>query len=227
MRSIKGLKEAWEEAQDQGWSSGEAASLETLLFEARINKWEEVETRSGQGTQTVLRPTSQAAAPYPRSISAVYGLDEQPLHVDCAHFPTPPDAVLLFCEAPNETPTNVLSIKDMDLRFVSSKDYLPSEFLRHGLFIVGSGPSAFLAPALEGGRLRYDPNVMEAADDRARDAAEYFRSLQDQATQHHWSIPKSYLLIANRVALHGRAKVDEKDTARKVTRVAYRIGAPR
>ncbi|MCX2746991.1 hypothetical protein OOZ51_04070 [Arthrobacter sp. MI7-26] len=227
MRGIKSLKEAWEEAQQQGWSSGETSSLQNLRFEARLDKWEEVETRSGQGTETMLRPTSQAAAPYPRSISAVYGLDEQPLHVDGAHFPTPPDVVLLFCDAPNETPTNVLSIKELDLRFASAKEYLPSEYLRHGIFIVGSGPAAFLAPVLDAGRLRYDPNVMEPADARARDAADYLRSLQDKATPFHWSVPKSYLLIANRLALHGRAKVVESDSAREVTRVAYRIGAKR
>lgn len=221
------LQDAWKEAQKKGWSYGEASSLRALRFEAAIAKWEEVENRSGQGTTSVLRPTSQAAAPHPRSISAVYGLDEQPLHVDGAHFPAPPDAVLLFCEAPNETPTNVLSIEEFDLRFVSAKDYLPSEYLRHGIFIVGSGPAAFLAPVLQGGRLRYDPNIMEPADARARDAADYLRSLQDKATPIHWSVPNSYLLIANRLALHGRAKVDESDAAREVTRVAYRIGAQR
>jgi hypothetical protein len=113
----------------------------------------------------------------------------------------------------------------MDLRLVSAGKYLPSEYLRHGIFIVGSGPAAFLAPVLEDRRLRYDPNVMEPADERARDAAEYMRSLQDKATPVQWSLPNSYLLIANRRALHGRAKVDESDVAREVTRVAYRIGA--
>jgi hypothetical protein len=219
------LQEAWEEAQKKGWSHGEAQNLRGLRFEATLAKWEEVETRTGQGTTTVLRPTSQTTAPFPRSISAVYGLDEQPLHVDGAHFPTPPDAVLLFCEEPNETPTNILSIKDLDLSFASAKEYLPSEYLRHGLFIVGSGPAAFLAPVLDDGRLRYDPNVMEPADARARDAAEYLKSMQDKATPFHWSVPKSYLLIANRLALHGRAKVLESDSAREVTRVAFRMGA--
>ena len=66
---------------------------------------------------------------------------------------------------------------------------------------------------------------MEPADARARDAADYLRSLQDEATPIHWSVPNSYLLIANRSALHGRAKVDESDAAREVARVAYRIGA--
>lgn len=224
MRSIGSLQEAWKEAQKKGWSYGEAPSLRVLQFEATLAKWEAVETRTGQGTSTVLRPTSQTTAPFPRSISAVYGLDEQPLHVDGAHFPTPPDAVLLYCEEPNGTPTNVLSIKDLDLRFASAKEYLPSEYLRHGLFIVGSGPAAFLAPALEDGRLRYDPNVMEPADARARDAADYLKSMQDKATPFNWSAPKSYLLIANRLALHGRAKVVESESTREVTRVAYRIG---
>lgn len=224
MKAIKSLKEAWEEAQKTGWSYGEASSLRALRFEATLANWGEVETRTGQGATSVLRPTSQTAAPYPRSISAVYGLDEQPLHVDGAHYPAPPDAVLLFCEEPNETPTNILSIKDFDLSFATAKEYLPSEHLRHGLFVVGSGPVSFLAPVLEDGRLRYDPNVMEPADARARDAAEYLKSMQDRATAFHWSVPKSYLLIANRLALHGRAKVVESDSAREVTRVAYRMG---
>lgn len=220
LRAIKSLTEAWKEAQIQGWSYGEA-TLNQLRLEAYLAKWDAMETRRGQGTETELRPTSQAAAPYPRSISAVYGLDEQPLHIDGAHFPDPPDAVLLFCEAPNETPTNVLSLKDLNVG-----DPLKRDNLRHGIFIVGSGPAAFLAHALEsGGRLRYDPNVMTPADSRAHEAVKHFASAQEKATAFEWSVPNSYLLIANRFTLHGRAKVDEKDAARKVTRVAYRVGA--
>ncbi|KRF04336.1 hypothetical protein ASH00_14630 [Arthrobacter sp. Soil782] len=217
------LKEAWAEAQKKGWSTGTATNLETLLFEARLADWEEVETRNGQGTTTVLRPTTQAAAPYPRSISAVYGLDEQPLHVDGAHTHSPPDAVLLFCEEPNETPTNVLSIKSLSLIAKETGSPVPYDSLHHGLFVIGSGPAAFLAPALESGLLRYDPNVMEPADFRARRSAAYLASMQDRATAFEWTTPMCFLLIANRLALHGRAKVDESDVKRKVSRVAFRV----
>lgn len=227
MRSIEGLREAWKEAQNKGWAHAEASSLGALRLEAMQANWEEMEARPGQGTATVLRPTSQAEAPHPRSISAIYGLDEQPLHIDGAHFPTPPDAILLYCETPNETPTNLVSINEMALGFTSAKEYLPTEYLRHGIFIVGAGPAAFLAPALEGRQLRYDPNIMEPADSRARDAAAYMSSLQDKAMPFYWSTPKSYLLIANRTALHGRAKVVEGDSTREVSRVAYRIGDSR
>lgn len=221
---IISLQKAWKEAQRTGWCYGEATGLATLRLQARMAQWAEVESRTGQGATTVLRPTSQADAPYPRSISKVYGLDEQPLHVDGAHFPTPPDAVLLFCEAANETPTNVLSKNDMGLGYASAAEDLPSDYYRHGIFIVGSGPAAFLAPVLENGRLRYDPNVMEPADKRARKTIVHLSSLQDKATPVHWSAPNSYLLIANRMALHGRAAVVESDSSRKLTRVAFRIG---
>lgn len=220
-----GLAKAWEEAQRKGWSAGDKTTLNYLLFEARQMGWEEMETRRGKGTATVLRPSTQSDAPYPRSISAVYGLNEQPLHVDGAHFHNPPDAVLLFCKSPNETPTRILGIGEILRRNHKGKADSPHQYLRHGIFIVGSGPAAFLAPVLEEGQLRYDPNVMTPADLRARQSAEHISSLQDDAFAFTWSTPMSFLLIANRRALHGRAKVAESDADREVTRVAFRIGA--
>ncbi|MFE4198102.1 hypothetical protein ACFRJ9_19785 [Paenarthrobacter sp. NPDC056912] len=206
---------AWAIAQKNGWAWG-TGHIGVLRLEATQAGWVEVETRKGEGVTSVLRPTTRAAA-WPRSISAAYGLDEQPLHVDGSHMPEPPDAVLLVSKKQNDTPTNLRRLKSPDGK-------TPWEVLRHGTFVVGSGPWAFLAPVLEDDKIRYDPNVMEPADARAREAAAYMASLQESSEPFEWEKPDTFLLIANRSVLHGRAKVEAGDEDREVLRVAFRVG---
>ena len=213
------LKDLWSEAKQKGWAAG-TGELSGLDRQAAAIGWEAVATRSGEGTTSVLRPVTRAAA-NPRSISAVHGLDEQPLHVDGSHMPTPPDAIVLFCKTPNETPTKLWHFPGR--RAVPSMRP-PVSSLVHGIFVVGSGTWAFLAPALEGGRLRYDPTIMEPADARARGAADYLKSVQADAFTVHWQEPNTFLVINNTSVLHGRASVAEGDTDREVVRKAFRIG---
>ncbi|MEV4954170.1 TauD/TfdA family dioxygenase [Paenarthrobacter nitroguajacolicus] len=209
------LNGLWEKAKESGWASSSGASY---LFEhyAEQQGWKGVETRAGEGTTSVLRPTSRAAA-HPRSISAVHGLDEQPLHVDGSHLPLPPDAVVLFSEAPTVTPTNLWHFDPTRNREAPVSD------MRHGIFVVGSGPWAFLSTAWDGERLRYDPVIMEPADARARAAAAYLNSVQTAFTPFQWEAPNTILVIDNRRVLHGRAKMAEGDDDRKLVRKTFYV----
>lgn len=212
------LNELWAEAKKSGWASS-SGSTYLLDYYAEQQGWKGVETRAGEGTTSVLRPTRPAAAK-PKSISAVHGLNEQPLHVDGSHLPTPPDAIVLFSEAPNDTPTNLWHFNPISNREAPITD------LRHGIFLVGSGPWAFLSSAWDGERLRYDPLIMEPGDARARTAAKYLGSVQE-ATPFQWEEPNTILVIDNRRVLHGRAKVSEGDNDRKLVRKAFYVGGDR
>ncbi|BCW44721.1 hypothetical protein StoSoilB5_19050 [Arthrobacter sp. StoSoilB5] len=212
------LKDLWNEAKQKGWAVG-TGELRELDLQSSACGWDAVATRNGEGPTTVLRPVTRTAA-NPRSISAIHGLNEQPLHVDGSHMPTPPDAIVLFCKTPNQTPTKLWQF--VGRRALPSVRPPVGDF-EHGIFVVGSGPWAFLAPALEGKRLRYDPTIMEPADARARGVAEYFKSIQVNALSFNWEEPNTFLVIDNRSVLHGRATVTEGDTERVLVRKTFRI----
>lgn len=209
------LRELWAEAKVSGWAFGRGR-LETVGSLATYLGWEPVETRRGEGRISTLRPTRRQDA-HPRSISAVHGLEEQPLHVDGSHMPTPPDAVILHSASVSATATNLFHYDH-----VASEPY---SSLTHGLFVVGTGPWAFLAPAVDRNGLRYDPTIMEPADARAREAADYLRTRQSVPEKFHWTEPDTFLVIHNRSVLHGRAAVVDGDGNRELTRMAYYVGA--
>jgi hypothetical protein len=208
------LSELWSEAKQRGWATGQAKV--NVSLEAAMSHWTPVATREGDESISRLRPTDRGQA-HPRSISAVHGLGEQPLHVDGAHMVRPPDVVVLTSENPSSTPTNLW-------RF-GADSKAPFEAMCHGLFVVGSGRSAFLSPVLEetrrGRKLRYDPTIMIPADARAHEAAEYLNDAQAPAFAFQWTEPDSILVIDNRSVLHGRAALLEGDIDRELTRQAF------
>ena len=65
----------------------------------RPSGWAEVRPSPGDAPVSVLRP-AEASAAHPRSLSAPYGLGQQPLHTDGAHLPDPPDIVVLISSHP-------------------------------------------------------------------------------------------------------------------------------
>lgn len=146
----------------------------------------------------------------PRSLSAVYGLSEQPLHSDGAHLPNPPDIVVLHSTAPSATSTVIWP----------ASVYGP-DHIRFGVFTVRGNGVTFLASAYEHGRLRYDPVVMTPADALARQAVQYLAAEREGALEHAWDEPDLLLFIDNRKALHARNAVVDEEEGRTVTRLAY------
>ncbi|WP_136612125.1 Fe(II)-2OG oxygenase family protein [Sinomonas albida] len=210
--------ELWAVAQKQGWAMGKferPVSDWGLSFLGSQMGWVAVGTRTGEGASSTLRPTSQGQS-RPNSMSAVHGLDAQPLHVDGSHMLRPPDVVTLFSPQPSQTPTRIWkpNIGDLDV-----------DAARNGIFVVGAGRSAFLAPVLENNEFRFDPVIMHPGDDRARKIADYFASESNNRAQAvDWNEPNSILMIANRNVLHGRAAVHEEDRDRTLMRVAFYVG---
>lgn len=167
--------------------------------------------RVGEDPLSTLRPTTAADAK-PASLSAVVGLDAQPLHTDGAHLKRVPDYVLLWCAEPSATPTRIWS----PWNAVERQD-------QHGIFVVKSGRNTWLAPAIDSHRsLRFDPICMTPGDSAARRLTAALQS--PPAGDVHsvlWDSPGKILLLRNRQVLHGRAAVIEGDTHRKLERIAY------
>lgn len=207
----------WNEARRSGWAMGQlpyARRMDLIPYYAGQLGWEAVGTRAGEGPVSVLRPRDQAEA-RAETMSAVYGLDAQPLHVDGSHMIRPPEVIILVSEEPNGTPTRIWKPEPQGLDWDAA---------RHGVFTVGAGKSAFLAPALEPDGWRYDPVIMKPADERARQVADHLNSEPNlKATEVPWDEENSVLVVANRLVMHGRAAVSESDRGRKLVRMAFNI----
>lgn len=163
----------------------------------------------------VLKPTATSDAPT-KSLSAKYGTGDQHLHTDGAHHVRAPDVILLSTSVSSDVPT---------LLWKFSTGRAPGDVLqslRNGLFTVRSGKDAFLPPALEGTRLRFDPGCMDPSDQRTRRVMAFFESARDGAERHDWTTSGKVLAIDNGRILHARASA-EGEPDRTMRRVTLRL----
>ena len=201
-----------------GWTTTQG-SLDQVPREAQRLGWEVVPTRPGEDAIGTLKPATTTNA-NPKSLSAVYGLNAQPLHTDGAHLAQPPDLVFLHATVPNETPTLLWS-KKLDLHAASPHLHHPPP---GGIFLVHGASEPFLTGAhIHGFKWRYDPGCMSACDQRARALSEFLIQAATRAYQHSWSKADMLLVIDNKAALHGRAAVADGDQNREIRRVAVRM----
>lgn len=208
------LQRLVERALEDGWAV-EEGDLGGVDLQASILGWEVVASRKDGPLAEVLKPTARRDAPT-KSLSAKYGMGDQPLHTDGAHHIRVPDVILLSLEGATGIPT---------LLWKLSTGRVPSDVLqslRNGLFTVRSGRDAFLAPALEGSHLRFDPGCMDPSDQRARRVMAFFDSARDSAERHDWTTRGQVLAIDNRRILHARATA-EGETERVMHRMTLRL----
>lgn len=162
-------------------------------------------TRGSDGPIGFLRPSSIANA-HPRSLSSKYGHSRLPLHTDGAHLPRPPGIVMLSASRPGDgCCTHLFRVEETEL---------PGELLealRHGVFAVGAARNAFLAHAVDAGRLRFDPGCMRPADPLARYVQSWFADAWDQSIPHSWAADARTLVIDNTRTLHGRPATTQDD----------------
>ena len=203
-------------AQQDGWIAA-PNDIEAIRRQAAVYGWAEVPTRRGDQSVSVLKPVQPDSA-HPRSLSAQYGLGDQPLHTDGAHMASPPDIVVLVISAPSQTPTRLWAYDPVTRR---KEDPAWTAF-SHGMFLVHSGRDSFYAPVLIGDRWRYDPGCMTPCDARARHVCEYLDAQLASAKTWQWTQAGQALVIDNRTVLHARAAVAEGDEDRKMTRIAFR-----
>lgn len=194
------------DAMAAGWASA-TGSISALLTEATALGWTPSPIRRGEAALGTLSVVTKAEA-HAKSLSAMVGHGQQPLHTDGAHHSRMPDLVLLSAVDPSPTPT------------LLCRPGPPTEAQRQGVFKVGGGPRAFYASAIDAaGRWRYDPGCMAPADEFAAQAALEIESLAAQATAFQWRHSSTVLAIANRHALHARAAAKDPDS-RRMHRVA-------
>lgn len=211
-------------AQRDGWASG-SGDIDSIREHAASLGWVEVSARRGDAPVSVLRP-AEASAAHPRSLSAEYGLGQQPLHTDGAYLADPPDIVALISSRPSPTATQVWAASAQAGKNQGSAGPSPAAF-EHGMFLVLNGRDSFFSPAFSDGRYRYDPGCMTACDARARQVEEYFMSQLAEAVTWEWTGSGQVLVVDNRRALHARAAVAEGDMDRELIRVAFRVRAPK
>jgi hypothetical protein len=215
---VADLKSLVARAEKHGWASG-SGDVGWVRRQAASLAWTEVAVRRGDPTVSVLRPVKASAAE-PKSLSATYGLGDQPLHTDGAHLPVPPDFVVLVSARPSTTATRLWHAAAP----VRNRPLLPLvAALTHGMFLVLSGRDSFYAPAVSNGRYRYDPGCMVACDARAREVEQYFDSQLAEAASYEWSAADQVLVVDNRRALHARSEVTQDDLDRELIRVAFRV----
>ena len=83
--------------ESKGWSR-QSGTLEEVRV-AALRDGSLYPTPGRRSSERVLRPYTSEKAPK-HSLSAVYGLGEQPLHSDRAHLRLPPDVVVLHSAVP-------------------------------------------------------------------------------------------------------------------------------
>lgn len=121
-----------------------------------------IPSRTGSASVDLI-PYDAASAPR-RSMSAVVGLNEQPMHTDGAHCHRPPRYLGFFCIEAGEAvcPTNVWPVENDQLRREAPK------LLTDPVWVFSDGISQpFYAPIMEhltdSVRLRFDPCCMQPA----------------------------------------------------------------
>jgi hypothetical protein len=197
----------------QGWSR-QRGSLDDVRRAASLDGLRGAASRSGSN-ERVLVPHDELRAPR-NSLSAKYGLGEQPLHSDGAHLRLPPDVVVLHAAQPTLTSTVVWAPS------YEAPNVLPV-VAWHGVFTVRGNGDTFLASVWDRDGLRFDPVVMSPGDAFARETVEYLTQARPRAHVHEWDEPDLLLFIDNRRALHARDEVLDPST-RSLSRLSYQWG---
>lgn len=152
--------------------------------------------------EEVIQPQASDDA-HPRSLSAQYGLNALPFHVELGHRPRPCRYLLLGCIDPG-SPRAVTMLLDWRALGFSPEEL---HLLEGAPIFVRTGRRSFYSTILSADRayLRYDPGCLEAVDERGRTA---LRLLEQRlavgfAETHEWR-RGDILIIDNWRVLHGR-----------------------
>lgn len=192
--------------RQEGWrcystsaENHEAFAALLLAFARRIGTV--VAGRNGALIEPIVpRPTEAAEE---RSLSAVYGLSELPMHIDTAHYLRPARYLLLGCANPGHSGAQTRLVP------ISALKFSPGELslLASAAVLVRTGRRSFYSTILDKGRpfLRYDPGCMEPLDARGEEALQIVSDAigRIEVIKHEWRRGE-ILLIDNWNMLHGR-----------------------
>ena len=177
----------------------------------------------GGALEEVVRPQTSDAA-HPRSLSAQYGLNALPFHVELCHRPRPCRYLLLGCIEPG-SPSAVTTLLDWRGLAFSSDEV---QLLEGAPILVRTGRRSFYSTILPPGRafLRYDPGCLEAVDERGRCALELLerRLALSVPDTHEWRYA-DILIIDNWRVLHGRGP-SEPNSGRRLATILINAYSP-
>ncbi len=205
---------------EHGWACRVAAKLDADTVVNEINLIGDffgtrATGRSG-AIEELIRPLAASVA-HPRSLSARYGLESLPLHVELSHRLQPCRYLLLGCIDPG-SPGAVTLLFDWH-----TLDFSPDEIhmLESAPILVRAGRRSFYSTILRPDHtfLRYDPGCIEAIDTRGQAALDIVASRLANGTPkiHCWQ-QGDILVIDNWRVLHGRGPTDES-SGRRLTRI--------
>ncbi len=164
--------------------------------------------RNGALIESIVPRSIEAAEE--RSLSAIYGLSELPLHIDTAHYLRPARYLLLGCANPGRSTTQTR------LAPTSALEFSPSELslLSSTALLVRTGRRSFYSTILDHNRpfFRYDPGCMEPLDARGEQAMQIVSDAINriEVIRHEWRRGE-ILLIDNWKMLHGRSATAADD----------------
>jgi len=147
------------------------------------------------------------------SLSKRYGLDEFPIHTDCAYLKLPPKYILLryIGSIENPTPTIVVHFDESKL---SDEE---KDFIQRIIWFVKSKDNGFYSPILKDGILRYDKEVMKMANPNEDKMIEILAKMD--RTEIKWTKNK-VAVINNHSVLHFRPQTrDEENNKRVLQRI--------
>jgi hypothetical protein len=140
-----------------------------------------------------------------RSLSALYGLNELPMHIDTAHYVRPARFLLIGCVDPGSSQAKTRLLDTRKLEFTSDQLAL----LHSAPLLVRSGRNSFYTTILDRIRpyFRYDPGCMEAIDCRGEVAmATMHAAVAESPVEFHDWRAGEILMIDNWRMLHGRTR---------------------
>lgn len=166
--------------------------------------------------EEMVRPHEPEDA-HPRSLSAQYGLNALPFHVELSHRPRPCRYLLLGCIDPGSPSTVTMLLDWRTLGFSSDELHL----FEVAPILVRTGRRSFYSTVLPPDRafLRYDPGCVQAVDERGRTALRLLehRLAFGSPDTHEWR-RGDILIIDNWRVLHGRGPSD-RGSGRRMARI--------
>ena len=166
----------------------------------------------------VIQPRAIADA-HPRSLSARYGLDALPFHIELSHRAKPCRYILLGCIDPGFPAAATMLLDWRNFKFSQQE----LDLLEAAPVLVRAGRRSFYSTILASGGafLRYDPGCIEALDARGQNALSLVEDRiahsASVAEVHHWR-PGDILIIDNWRVLHGRSSSDQ-GSGRRLARI--------
>lgn len=143
------------------------------------------------------------------SLSKRYGLEEFPIHTDCAYLKLPPKYILLRYIGNFENPTPTV-IVHFDKSKLSDEEI---EFIQKTIWFVKSKDIGFYSPILKDGIIRYDKEVMKMANPMEDKMIDILAKMDK--TEIQWYKNK-VVVINNYTNLHFRPKIKVEENNKRI-----------